>query len=160
MRGGEGGVPAQLRLHRGGEPADVVLGYADRLGRVYLVGRAKEILLLPTGRATPGAIEEHLLECAFVRDRGIVALDSTGEFDKLGACVVVEHPDRLDEVRATLASFQPRLDRVRFMPLRWSRVSRTDHYTPAACACTCRPIGLVIGRRSCCGCFPAGGGPR
>jgi acyl-coenzyme A synthetase/AMP-(fatty) acid ligase len=139
------------------------LGYADQLGRIYLVGRAKEILLLPTGRATPGAIEEHLLECGFVRDCGIVALDSTGEFDRLGACIVVEHPDKLDEVRAMLASFQPPLAKVRFVPA----IPRTALGKPLRqrlwhllTAPDDGPTGPATGPRNGCGCFPAGGGPR
>ncbi|MEV7040436.1 class I adenylate-forming enzyme family protein [Amycolatopsis sp. NPDC051061] len=91
------------------------LGYVDELGCVFLIGRAKEILMLPSGRTTPGDVEERLLEVPSVRDCGVVAIDSTGEWDRLGACIVVEHPAKTAEVRAALASFDPAIAKIAFV---------------------------------------------
>lgn len=91
------------------------LGRADELGRITLVGRAKEILFLPSGRMTPGEIEDRLLEHSAIEDCGVAAIDNVEGWDRLGVCVVARAPDRSEEIRTALTGFEPPFDTIRFV---------------------------------------------
>lgn len=91
------------------------LGRMDDLGRITLVGRAKEILFLPDGRMTPGEIEDRLLEYPAIEDCGVTAIDSVDGWDRLGVCVVASSPDKAEEIRAAVTGFEPAFYAVRFV---------------------------------------------
>lgn len=91
------------------------LGRAEASGRITFVGRTKEILFLPTGRANPGEIEDSLLKHAAIEDCGVVAIDCVDGIDRLGICVVLWAPGDAEEVQATLARSEPEFDVVRFV---------------------------------------------
>lgn len=93
------------------------LGRADELGRIILVGRAKEILFLQAGRMTPGEIEDRLLEHPAIKDCGVTAINSVNGCDRLGVCVVPKAPENAEEIRAALARFDPAFDTIRFVSL-------------------------------------------
>ena len=92
------------------------LGYIDKLGRVHLVGRAKEIMFLPSGRVAPAEVEDRLLENPLIADCGVAVVDGTEGWDKLGACLVLKDRGKIRQVEAALADIDPPLFRVRFVP--------------------------------------------
>jgi fatty-acyl-CoA synthase len=92
------------------------LGHIDKLGRIHLAGRAKEVLFLPAGRMTPAEIEDRLLEHPFIEDCGVAAIDSSDGWDTLGVCVVLKDRGKIAEAEATLNGFDPPLSRVKFVP--------------------------------------------
>ncbi|WP_173055801.1 class I adenylate-forming enzyme family protein [Phytohabitans houttuyneae] len=107
--------------HHAGDPAPAGrswigtgdLGYLDERGRVHLVGRAKEIVFLPGGRAVLTEIEERLSGRPYIKDCAVAAIDGAGGWDGLGACVVLGDGGGEPEAFAAVAGIGPPISRVR-----------------------------------------------
>jgi acyl-CoA synthetase (AMP-forming)/AMP-acid ligase II len=91
------------------------LGYTDDRGRIDIVGRSKELLLLRDGRIAPELIEDRLLGHPLIEDCGIAVIDTEDGWDRLGICVVAKRAGATREIEAMLADFEPSFSRVEFV---------------------------------------------
>ena len=71
------------------------LGHVDAVGRVYITGRSKEIIVLSSGKNLyPEEIEAHYRQSAFIKELCVLGLTRPGEpaAERLHAVIVVDAP--------------------------------------------------------------------